>query len=178
MRTMFLLCDDVLASAEKVVIPIALQERILYEFNRGHLRMSRMKALMRTYMYWLIMDRDIEHLVKKKIMQSCVLPAKAVQLQPETDKPWSRVHINCTEPVKGTYYFIIVDSFTKWSEVCRCIQLTSKAIIKFMQKMFCSIQCARYDSIEQWNIIYKAQVQEILKNACSQAFTRVHIGYS
>ena len=39
-------------------------------------------------------------------------------------------------PIKGTYYFIAVDSFTKWLEVFKCKTLTSSVTIDFLHKLF------------------------------------------
>ena len=38
--------------------------RSFKDFHTGHPRMSRMKALMRSYIYWPGTDKDIENMVK------------------------------------------------------------------------------------------------------------------
>lgn len=48
---------------------IVLQKRILNEFHSGHLGISRMKSLMRSYVYKTKMDQDIEKLVKVVLWQ-------------------------------------------------------------------------------------------------------------
>lgn len=58
------ICDEVLLYAGRVVIPVVLQKRILKEFHQGHPGIGRMKALMRSYVYWPNMDKDIEQVVK------------------------------------------------------------------------------------------------------------------
>lgn len=74
--------------------------------------MTKTKALNKSYVYWLTMDWYIGSLVES--CRSCALAAKArlikYQLWPETNSPWSRVHINYAEQGNGIYYLIIVDT--------------------------------------------------------------------
>ena len=42
----FSICDDVLLYADRVVMPLVLQKKILREFHLGHPRISRIKSLM------------------------------------------------------------------------------------------------------------------------------------
>ena len=60
----FSLCDEVLPYSEWVLIPTTLQKRILKDFHVGHPGITRMKSLMRSYVYWPNMDKDIENIVK------------------------------------------------------------------------------------------------------------------
>ena len=60
----------------RVVIPAALQKIILKEFHVGHQGMSMMKSIMRSYVYWTNMDRDIENIVKA--CKGCALTANAL----------------------------------------------------------------------------------------------------
>eukprot|EP00106_Octopus_bimaculoides_P020740 XP_014788182.1 PREDICTED: uncharacterized protein K02A2.6-like [Octopus bimaculoides] len=123
----FSLRDDVLMYAQRVVVPTALQKQVLREFHSGYPRMSRMKALMKSYVYWPSMHGDIENCVKS--CRGCVLAAKVQVLKyqswPEMDSPWSRVHINYAGPVNGAYYLIADDSSTKWPRDMQ-MQLTNR----------------------------------------------------
>ena len=60
---------------ERVVIPAVLAKKTLKDVHTGHPGMSRMKALMRSYVHWPGMDRDIENMVKS--CKSCALIARA-----------------------------------------------------------------------------------------------------
>ena len=53
------LCNSILLYSDRVVIPKKLQKRILKDFHAGHPGKNRMKSLMRSYVYWPAMDRDI-----------------------------------------------------------------------------------------------------------------------
>ena len=134
----FSTCDEVLLYAGRVVMPFVLQKRILSEFHQGHPGISRMKALMRSYTYWPRMDNDIEKLVRS--CRGCALAAKSppikIQPWPKTDVPWSRLHIDYAGPINGSYYLVVVDSFTKWPEVFKCRRPTSTTTINFLNELF------------------------------------------
>ena len=89
-------------------------------------------------MYWRRMDRDIESLVKSR--KGCTLAVKVPPIHfspwPETDFSWSRLHIDFAGPLNGSYYLIIVESFSKWPEILRCKKLPAGIFIRFLQKLF------------------------------------------
>ena len=74
----FSLCDNVLLFSERVVIPKKLQNRILRDFHTGHPAINRMKSLMRSYVYWPKMDKDIRIMIQK--CKGCAVAAKAPPL--------------------------------------------------------------------------------------------------
>ena len=53
------LCDSILLYCDRVVIPKKLQIQILKDFHTGHPGKNRMKSLMRSYIYWPTMEKDI-----------------------------------------------------------------------------------------------------------------------
>ena len=93
---------------------------------------------MRSYVYWAGMDKDIENMVKS--CKSCAAVAKAppIKFNPwsKTDKSWSRLYIDYTGPIKGPYFFVILDGFTKWPKVFKCKTPSTKTTIKVLQKLF------------------------------------------
>ena len=97
-----------------------------------------MKALMRSYVYWPGMDKNIENMVKSG--KRCASVAKAPPIKfnrwPKTDKPWSRLRIDNAGQIKGTYFFVIVEGFTKWPEVFKYKTPTTKITIKVLQELF------------------------------------------
>ena len=92
--------------SERVLVLLLVQKRILKEFHIGHPGISRMKSLMRSYVYWSSMDRDIESLVMS--CKGCALASKASPMKfkpwPETDRPWSRPHIHFAGLLNGSLF--------------------------------------------------------------------------
>ena len=137
-NNIFSTCNGILMYGERVVIPTVLTKKILKDFHIGHPEMSRVKALMRSYVYEPGMDKDIENMMKSS--KSCASVAKAPPIKfnpwPKTDKPSCRLHIDYAGPIKGTSFFVIVDSFTKWPEFFKCKTPTIKTTIKVLQELF------------------------------------------
>ena len=137
-NNIFSTCNGILMYGERVVIPAVLTKKMLKDLQTRHPGMSQMKALMRSYIYWPGMDKDIENMVKS--FRSCASVAKAppIKFNPwlKTDKPRFRLHINYASLMKGTYIFVIVNSFSKWPEVFKCKTPTSKTSIKVLQELF------------------------------------------
>ena len=76
----------------RVVIPLQAQEAILSELHDAHPGMSKMKALVRNYVWWLIMDEQIEDLVKKRpeCQESRAAPPTAPLCPWQwPDQPWN-----------------------------------------------------------------------------------------
>ena len=107
----FSICDDVLLYADLVVIPLVLLKKILKEFHPG---ISQMKSLMQSYTHWPGMDENIERVMKT--CRSCTLAVKAPLIRykpwPQTDIPWSRIHIDYAESLNG-FYLVVVDGYMK-----------------------------------------------------------------
>ena len=134
----FSTCDDELLYRECVVIPSTMQKHLLKDFHAGHPGSSRMKSLMRSFVYWSNMDKDIENVVK--LCKGSALAVKVPPIKfnpcPKTYLPWARIHINFVGPLEGYYTFIVVTSFSKWPEVHRCKVPTTEITMKFLRELF------------------------------------------
>ncbi|XP_011883223.1 PREDICTED: uncharacterized protein K02A2.6-like, partial [Vollenhovia emeryi] len=95
-----------------------------------------MKQLARRYVYWKLIDKDIERLVRS--CPACVniknSPVKA-PLHPweEPENNWQRIHVDYAGPFQGHYFLIIVDAKSKWTEIeiCPSAPSTASTIEKF-----------------------------------------------
>ena len=97
-----------------------------------------MRSLMRSYVYWLAMDKEIIDMINA--CKGCVLAVKAPDTTfkpwPKTDQPWSRIHIDFAGPLEDHYNLIVVDSYSKWPEVLRCKRPTTAITIGFLHELF------------------------------------------
>ncbi|XP_055603886.1 uncharacterized protein LOC129752121 [Uranotaenia lowii] len=124
---------------ERLVVPDSFGQRILKDIHRGHQGMERMKAIARSIVYWPNIDDDIQSFVRR--CSICASAAKSPphfqpQPWPRADAPWRRIHIDYAGPMKGLYYFVIVDSFSKWPEIFETRSTTASTTIRFLTETF------------------------------------------
>ena len=135
----FSICDYVLMYTVRMVIPALLQKQILKDFHIIHSGMSRMKSLMRSFVFW----PGIELLVKN--CRGCALAEKSPPIKfeswPKTDVAWKRLHIDLAGPLNGSYYFIILDSFSKWPE-------TSTVSVNFLNEITLKVRISWNDCLQ------------------------------
>ncbi|XP_014783245.1 uncharacterized protein K02A2.6-like [Octopus bimaculoides] len=63
-------------------------------------------------------------------------PPVQIQPWPKTDSTWSSLHVDFAGPLNGSYYIIVVDSYSKWPEVCKCSRPTTSVTIDFLEELF------------------------------------------
>ncbi|XP_062546621.1 uncharacterized protein K02A2.6-like [Armigeres subalbatus] len=124
---------------ECLVIPSPLRRRCIGQLHRGHPGIQRMKAIARSYVYWPSLDKDIVDHVKscRHCASTAKSPSKLAPVPwPRSTKPWERVHIDYAGPITGSYYLIVVDSYTKWPEIIQTHSTTTAATIAILKDVF------------------------------------------
>ena len=108
--------NGILLFAERVVVPVELQNRVLKQFHYVHQGIIRMKVLARGYVYWPKMDKQLEEPVKSctkcQIVAKSLLKTKLYSW-PIPESPWPRLHIDFAGHIKGQHYLILVDAYSK-----------------------------------------------------------------
>ncbi|KAI4881016.1 hypothetical protein NFI96_011261 [Prochilodus magdalenae] len=124
----------------RVIIPPAHRNRLLSELHQGHPGICQMKSLARSYMWWPKLDSDIEERVQH--CRSCQavrkLPAVApLHCWPWPSRVWQRIHVDFAEK-NGQYFFVLVDSHSKWLEVVPMTTTTAAKTIEVLRNIFSS----------------------------------------
>ena len=97
----------------RVVTPPAGQQKVIEELHEGHPGISRMKSLIRSFVWWLGMDNDLEKKVK-----GC-FNCQSTRHRPPTaplhtlewpERPWSRLHADYAGPFMTKMFLIVVDA--------------------------------------------------------------------
>ena len=106
--------------ANRVIIPSKLRSTVLEELHEGHLGVSRMKALARSFIWWPNLDKELEDTAKRceLCQRQQAKPAKTNTAHPwiNPEKAWERVHADFAE-YAGKQYLLLVDAYSKWPEV-------------------------------------------------------------
>ncbi|XP_067947279.1 uncharacterized protein [Watersipora subatra] len=130
----------VLMRGIRVVVPEGIRIKLLHELHIGHLGMSKIKSIARSIMWWPNIDQDIES--TSKACEACMVLGnnpKAATVHPwlPTSRPYQRVYIEYAGPVEGdNMLLVIVDSYSKWPEVCITKSTTSTSTINMLRSIF------------------------------------------
>lgn len=111
---------------QRVIIPDELKNAVLALLHEEHPGMQRMKMLARSFVWWPLIDKDIEAIVRQCKVCQTTLPAKAPgPLHPWTypTRVWQRVHVDFAMK-DGSNLFLLVDSYSKWIEA-KCLRTTT-----------------------------------------------------
>ncbi|XP_030380032.1 uncharacterized protein K02A2.6-like [Scaptodrosophila lebanonensis] len=124
----------------RVLVPLKLRKQILHEFHKSHLGIVKTKMLIRSYIWWPAVDKEIEKLINTCIpcqeLQPCPEKSFLIPWKP-TDTVWSRIHVDFAGPIKNYYLLVVIDSFSKWVEVYKTKEITSTFTINKLREIFC-----------------------------------------
>jgi len=130
--------DGCLLWGKRVIIPQKEQLQLLEELHIGHLGICQMKTLARSYVWWPGLDSDIEGLmVDCEVCKVTAAMPAAVLCHPwqHPNAPWDRVHIDFGE-WNNHHFLVLVDAFSKWSEVRVVLTTTTKMTVNVLSDIF------------------------------------------
>ena len=130
-----------LVVGNRVVMPSPGQSAVLSGLHEIHPGVSKMKALARSYVYGLNLDRDIEQLAKG--CQTCQVHRKdpaGVPLHPWEwpSRPWYRVHADFLGQFLGKDFLLLIDAHSKRKEMHIIGSTSAEATIEKMEMTFAS----------------------------------------
>ncbi|KAK6745962.1 hypothetical protein RB195_012209 [Necator americanus] len=105
-----------------------------------------MKMLARGYVYWTIINRDIEEAVRhcRNCHEAAKMPKKTVFNSWTTEKkPWDRIHIDYVGPLNGRMYLVVVDAYSKWPEVFEMSSSSTTATLRELRMLFARFENPR-----------------------------------
>lgn len=123
----------------RVVIPVNLRSELLQQVHQSHLVIVKTKSICRSFFWWPNIDRDVEQLVKscEACLSALPSPPKAPVISWEsTEEPWSRLHIDYAGPFKDQYFFVIIDSHSKWIKVFPSKTMSADFAVTKLRELF------------------------------------------
>ena len=123
----------------RVIVPKRAQSTVLLELHEGHPGMTKMKTLARMYVWWPLIDRDIEksvlqcHLCQQ---QQAAPPVAPLQPWKWPSRPWVRLHMDFAGPFQGKMILVVIDSHSKWIEAYPTESSTSAKVIELSRTLF------------------------------------------
>ena len=105
--------DGILLWNSRVIVPEVLRTLLLKDLHSEHLGMVKMKQLVKRYLWWPGLDKEIEETVK--LCHSCEEGAKAPPAPNPASwswpgGPWKRLHLDFAGPYLSKMYLVIVDA--------------------------------------------------------------------
>lgn len=123
----------------RVIVPSELHQKVLTELHGGHQGTVKMKALVRSHVWWPNIDEDIMLVTQE--CAGCQLVQKDPKLTPVhpweyPEGPWRRVHLDFAGPVEGKVFLVAVDAYSKWPEVVMMQDTTASPTIQELRTLF------------------------------------------
>ncbi|KII74749.1 Transposon Tf2-9 polyprotein [Thelohanellus kitauei] len=131
--------EEIIMFGHRIIIPQILRTSVLSKLHMGHPGCVPMKDLAKTYVWWPNISQDIELYVK-----SCEPCQRHRPQDPETplyswdvpEGPWVRLHVDFAGPYDGSYWFVVVDAFSKWMEINRGNNPSSTVVKSLLRQHF------------------------------------------
>ncbi|CAM4801383.1 unnamed protein product, partial [Rotaria magnacalcarata] len=121
----------------QVIIPKALQHKILQLLHRAHLGTVKMKQLARGHCWWPQMDKEISSTTNSChiCVTSATMPKEEFKPWPEPSDVWSRVHMDFAGPIWGSKWFIMIDAKSRFPFVADMgSDTTAKALCAVLEQ--------------------------------------------
>ena len=129
--------DELLTYDQRIVVPKSMRLEMLSLIHVGHLGITKCGARAREALWWPGMAGAIEEMVSK--CQTCqkALPTPREPLKSSSfpSRPWERVGMDLFE-FRNSTYLLVVDYYSRWTEVKKLSSLTSEGTITALKGIF------------------------------------------
>ena len=137
--------DTVLLKSDRLVVPSALQERIVDIAHEGHLGIVKTKALLREKVWLPCMDKMVETKVKACLPCQIVTPVytrEPLQMSVLPHNPFDGVSIDFAY-VDGENLLILIDDYSRFPFVEPVSYTSASAVIPKLDKLFATFGTPR-----------------------------------
>lgn len=131
--------QGVLMWGARVIIPSKLRAPILETLHEGHSGMVKMKGLARSFVWWPLIDQDIEHMARhcQGCQETASNPKRApIHVWEYPSSPWQRLHVDFAGPLFGKMYLVLVDAYSKWPEIIEMRTTTAEETVAQIRTIF------------------------------------------
>ena len=142
--------DGLVCRGRQLVIPPSLQKRVIQLSHAGHQGICKAKNLIRTFCWFLGIDRMVESKVASCIPCQTVQPPCHKEPIKPSELPWQYLEMDFQGPYPGgEYMFVVIDRYSRWPEVTVFNKApNAKTTINALKSVFS--RCSIYLSIRQW----------------------------
>ena len=129
--------DGILMRGGRIVIPRDLQSGVLRQLHSSHQGISKSRERAKQSVWWPGLSKQLEETVQKcPVCIKFQVPRAEPLLSSEIPSlPWQKVGTDLFEWEKSNY-LLIVDYQSRWIEIVRLPQTTSRSIVNHMSSIF------------------------------------------
>ena len=130
--------DNLVIKEEKVLVPVSLRGNVLKKLHLAHLGIKKTKSRARQVLYWPGIDNEIENMIKEcRICERNSPSNYKEKLIPHEvpDRRFQKVSNDICD-FQGNSYLILVDNMSKWLEIKKLANKSSKAVIEAWREIF------------------------------------------
>lgn len=130
--------DTVLLKSDRLVVPAALQERIIDIAHESHLGIVKTKALLREKVWFPCMDKMVETKVKACLPCQVVTPIytrEPLQMSVLPDNPFDEVSIDFAHE-DGETLLLLIDDYSRFPFVEPVSSTSASAVIPKLDQLF------------------------------------------
>jgi len=131
--------DGILVRGSRLIIPSSLRDQTLQNAHEGHPGITKMKARLRSKVWWPNIDLQAERFVKscdacQKVGKSII--QEEIHRRQMPDGPWQDLAIDFKDLPDGSYLCVVVDYFSRYIEVKVLKSITTKTTCDFLDEIF------------------------------------------
>ena len=122
----------------RIVIPDALQKRVIELAHEGHQGLVKTRSLLRSKVWFPKMDAAVDQVVKKSFPCQIATPnpsQEPLKLTPLPDGPWQQASIDFCE-VAEHYVLVVIDDYSRFPEVDIVHSTSAKAVLPKLDRVF------------------------------------------
>ena len=133
-------CDGVILRGKRIFIPPNLQDQILKLAHEGHQGIVKCKQRLRSKVWWVGMDKDIESLCKTcelcQLVSAYNPPAPIVTTE-MPKRPWQYCSTDLLGPLPdGRHVIVVIDYFSRFFEAALLRSTKAENVIEFLDATF------------------------------------------
>ena len=135
-------CGAAVMRGKRLVIPYSLQNRTLELAHEGHQGITKTKALLRSKVWFPMMDNMVENIVSKCIPCQANSNRKSSEPLQTSELPkgaWLKLSIDFCGPIPtGEYLLVVVDEFSRYPVVHVTRSTSADTIMPLLDQTFAS----------------------------------------
>lgn len=132
--------DELILRGSRIVVPTALEQRVLQLEHESHQGIAKAKSLLREKTWFHNMDQRVETMIKNCIdclANTPITHVEPLQMSELPEAPWHNVSVDFYGPLPyGEYLLVIVDDYM-WYPVVKILHTISMtAVIPVIDDVF------------------------------------------